>query len=113
MTPRVKGFIATVNAFRGDKQGLIKAIYDVTLVYVNRRTKEIGDAPNIWRVAQGELSEYSFHMHVDRYLIDDLPKDEKDLGEWLLDRWKEKDERIARIGDDAGASPCARIFGSE
>lgn len=110
LTPRVKGFIATISAFRGDKQELVKAVYDVTLVYFNRKTKEIQDAPNIWRIAQGSLNEYAFYMHVDRYLLSELPEEDKEVGEWLMDRWREKDARIESIGREAGGKPCERLF---
>jgi hypothetical protein len=89
-------------------------------VYINRRTRELQNAPNIWysidfkpcrRVAQGDLKEYSFHLHVDRYDLNELPQGDKEIGEWLMDRWREKDERIERIGIETGSMPCERIFG--
>lgn len=107
-----------MDKFRGCKD--VKDVYDVTLMYYNRWTREVQDAPNIWyiyweanhycrRVAKGGLGrEYAFRIHVDRYAIDDIPVGRE--GEWLMERWREKDERIAAYAKETGGVPCRRLF---
>ncbi|KAJ3389507.1 hypothetical protein HDU92_001004 [Lobulomyces angularis] len=92
MVPRTKGFVATINSFRED--GLIKAVYDLTLIYYNSKTNEMQHAPNIARVYSDNLKEYKFHVHVKRHLIKDLPNSEEELTNWLLQQWKEKDDYL-------------------
>ncbi|KAF9168682.1 hypothetical protein DFQ26_002582 [Actinomortierella ambigua] len=88
LMPRTKGFIACVQKFRGTH---VKYVYDFTIAYYHR-TKGFGVPPNLVRVHTAQLNpEYKFHIHCNRYLLDDLPEDEDKLSEWVLQRYVEKD----------------------
>lgn len=64
---------------------------DFTFAYYHR-TKGFGVAPDLVRVHTGQLSpEYKFHVHVKRYNLDDLPKDEEKLSDWVVQKYVEKD----------------------
>ena len=66
-------------------------LLDFTFAYFHK-TKGFGVPPDLIRVHTGRLSpEYKFHVHVKRYFIDDLPKDEEELSEWVVQRYVEKD----------------------
>jgi len=83
--PRVTGFTFFVNLMRN--HGIIDAVYDLTIGY-------IGNIP------QTELAIFTgfpkeCHVHLKRYDIKDLPSDENDLGEWLREKWYEKDNRLS------------------
>jgi lysophosphatidic acid acyltransferase/lysophosphatidylinositol acyltransferase len=44
--------------------------------------------------------EYEFHIHVRRYAIQDLPKEEEKLGLWLRERWVEKDHLLDELKEN-------------
>ncbi|KAF9210349.1 hypothetical protein BGZ59_009543 [Podila verticillata] len=94
MMPRTKGFITCVNKFRGSH---VKHVYDFTFAYYHK-TKGFGVAPDLVRVHTGQLSpEYKFHVHVKRYNLDDLPKDEEKLSEWVIQKYVEKDAFLEQM----------------
>lgn len=39
---------------------------------------------------------YQFHVHVDRYALDELPHGEQELAQWLEDRWIAKGDRLEK-----------------
>lgn len=84
LVPRTKGFVATVVGLRDH----VDAVYDVTLGY------EEG-VPSLWQFIQGYVPRA--HMHVRRYPIEDLPHESAALSAWLMDRFQEKDQRLARF----------------
>lgn len=95
MVPRTKGFISTVNSFRESR---IEALYDLTLVYYHIPTRQIQMAPSIVRAFMDDLDgEYRFTLNVKRYLIKDLPHDDKGLSDWLIERFREKDLFISEV----------------
>jgi len=82
--PRIMGFTFFVECMK--KYGLIDSVYDFTIGYTGT-------------IPQTEASFFTgfpkeCHVHVKRYDIKDLPNDEKALGEWLREKWYEKDKRL-------------------
>ncbi|KAF9437910.1 hypothetical protein BGZ76_010621 [Entomortierella beljakovae] len=97
MMPRTKGFIACVNKFRGSH---VKCVYDFTFAYYHQ-TKGFGVPPDLVRVHTGRLSpEYKFHVHVRRYMIDDLPEDEEKLSDWVVQKYVEKDALLEQMKEN-------------
>ena len=76
--PRTKGFVATIQGL-GDH---LHAVYDVTIGYVD-------GVPSLWQYINGRVKQ--IHIHVRRFPIDELPKIEAELKQWLMDRFYEKD----------------------
>ncbi len=78
LIPRTKGFAATVTGLRSH----VDAIYDLTLGYVD-------GVPTLWQYIKGFVP--VAHIHVRRIAIADIPVAEDELGDWLLNRFQEKD----------------------
>ncbi|MBP9707883.1 MAG: acyltransferase [Oligoflexales bacterium] len=87
LVPRKKGFTATVHGLHADA----KAVYDVTIAYPQENT------PTLWEYIQGKVKKID--VHVKRYAIQELPKDEIALGEWLMQRFERKDQVIAHYNE--------------
>jgi 1-acyl-sn-glycerol-3-phosphate acyltransferase len=87
LVPRTKGFVATVHGLRDH----VDAVYDLTLGY------EQG-VPTLWQFIRGFAPRA--HLHVRRHPIETLPADDAGLGQWLLERFREKDERLERYYRD-------------
>ncbi|OZJ06220.1 hypothetical protein BZG36_00761, partial [Bifiguratus adelaidae] len=88
LVPRTKGFVATVNELRGSH---VQCVYDLTLAYYHRPSRTVGMAPSMVRIHASRLDpEYDFHIHVRRYMIDGLPKEEEKLSAWDLRQTLEK-----------------------
>jgi len=83
LIPRSKGFAATVQALQ-DTAG---AVYDLTIVYNDGRTQP--SMPSIAFRLGGRVN-----IHVRRYKIEDIPKDDAGINSWLIERWAEKDKLI-------------------
>ena len=81
LTPRTKGFTATVIGLRNH----LDAVYDVTIIYND-------GVPTLWQWAQGYVK--SVNIHIKRFSIEDLPVSQEDLSSWLLKRFKIKDELL-------------------
>ncbi len=81
LVPRTKGFAATVEALRGH----VAAVYDLTVGY------EEG-VPTLWQLALGQVRR--IHMHARRFPIETLPEGREALAAWLLERFREKDDRL-------------------
>jgi 1-acyl-sn-glycerol-3-phosphate acyltransferase len=96
ITPRTKGFVATVGALREH----VDAIYDITIGY------ERG-VPTLWQLIVGCVDR--FHLHVERIPIAALPSSEAQLRDWLLERYRVKDALLesfystGSFGDVGGA----------
>ncbi len=81
LVPRTKGFVASV-------QGLgehLDAVYDITIGY------EEG-VPNLWQYVKGVCTRA--HLHVHRAPARDLPETDEGLSNWLMHRFKRKDELL-------------------
>jgi 1-acyl-sn-glycerol-3-phosphate acyltransferase len=81
LPPRSKGFVASVEGL----QDHVAAIYDVTIGYID-------GVPNLWQLIKGSVQH--IHLHVRRYPIDELPRLEDELRQWLHDRFVEKDRLL-------------------
>lgn len=91
LLPRTKGFVASIEGL-GEH---LHAVYDVTIGYVD-------GVPTLWQYITGRVKE--IHVHVRRFPVDELPKLESELKQWLIDRFYEKDallERYYRTGSFA------------
>ncbi|KNC82639.1 hypothetical protein SARC_05079 [Sphaeroforma arctica JP610] len=83
MHPRVKGFCSTVQQLRSTTD----AVYDVTIGYPK------GLPQNEKELAMG-MFPGEVHIHVKRYLMMSIPDNEDDLGQWVKDRWADKEQRL-------------------
>lgn len=84
LIPRTKGFVASVQGLRGH----IDAVYDITIGYPD-------GIPTLWQWVQGLVDKV--HLRVRRFAVDDLPTDPALLAQWLLDRFREKDELLTHF----------------
>ncbi|CAN8098613.1 unnamed protein product [Discula destructiva] len=115
--PRTKGFLATIRAIRAAPH--VKAVYDVTIAYEKRQGTGVQGlwhtAPAFWEtLSLPRLStRYRFEVHVRRWPMEDLPREDDELAKWLETRWVEKGEWLeakhVQWRDDAiaRASPSA------
>jgi hypothetical protein len=90
--PRTKGFVTTVQQLRNAPQ--VKAVYDLTIAY--QRGEKFLQTPSMWDTLRlpGLSSRYSyrFHIHVRRFLLEDVPTTQEELEKWLEARWVDKGE---------------------
>lgn len=94
--PRSKGFLATVNALRDSH---VKYFYDVTIAYYHPE-KGFGQLPTIMDIHLfGVKEKTKYFIHIKKYSMDSLPKDDAKLSTWLFDRFYEKDPIIAKWKD--------------
>jgi 1-acyl-sn-glycerol-3-phosphate acyltransferase len=84
LTPRTKGFVGTIQGL-GD---YVDAVYDFTIGYPE-------GVPSLWQFMQGHAK--AFHVNIERIAIEDLPKSEEALTEWLFNRYHIKDELLAEF----------------
>ncbi|KAI8061120.1 hypothetical protein BC940DRAFT_327833 [Gongronella butleri] len=96
LLPRTKGFTTCVHEFRHSH---VKHVYDLTIAYRHDvPDAPFNEAPNMVRVHTAPLwPEYQFHVHVRRFAIDDLPRDDAAIGAWLRDRFVEKDSFMDKL----------------
>lgn len=88
LLPRYKAFTSIIATLRDHIDGVI----DATFMYE-------ADEPTIKSTLAGTASTI-VHAHINYYAINDLPQGEEQLEKWLLDRWYEKDQRIADFKAD-------------
>jgi 1-acyl-sn-glycerol-3-phosphate acyltransferase len=81
MLPRTKGFVATVTGLRDH----VAAVYDVTIGYPD-------GVPTMWQYVKGASRQA--HLHVRRFAVESLPQGEAELSNWLIDRYREKDDLL-------------------
>lgn len=81
LTPRTKGFVATVEGL-GEH---LNAVYDITIGYVD-------GVPTLWQHIKGSVKRV--HVHARRYPVANLPTVPEELGTWLIERFREKDELL-------------------
>ena len=81
LIPRTKGFVATVQGLESHLQ----AVYDMTIGYV-------GKTPTLKEWIQGKVK--VVHLNIRRFPIASLPKEEKALSDWAIERFKEKDRLL-------------------
>lgn len=92
LLPRSKGFAASVKGLRGSH---IDHIYDLTIAYYHHR-RGFGATPSLSDYLFGRLNEYQFHVHVDRYSMDEVPMNEVDISKWLVKLYEGKNVRLAK-----------------
>lgn len=81
LIPRGKGFYASLNGL----EGVLNSAYDLTFKYE-------GEIPGLYRFfTRGGCV---VHLHSTRYEIKDIPRRERDLNSWLLERFQEKDRHL-------------------
>ncbi|MCM2323845.1 MAG: lysophospholipid acyltransferase family protein [Oligoflexia bacterium] len=78
LMPRPKGFAAAVEGLRPR----LDAVYDITLGYEGR-------VPGIGDLLLGRVSRV--HLHLVRHPIEQLPRGEAELAQWLIKRFVAKD----------------------
>ena len=81
LIPRTKGFVVSTQSLCDH----VDAVYDLTIGYVN-------EIPSLWQWVKGEVQ--SVHLYVRRFPKEMLPTEAKDLAQWLLDLFKEKDRLL-------------------
>lgn len=72
LIPRTKGFVATVQGLRGHT---VDVVYDVTVGYEVKPPSLLGMVRLEWR---------RVHVHVRRWPISSLPKDNEGLAAWCI-----------------------------
>jgi len=90
LLPRTKGFIATLKGLRDSNT--IKAVYDFTILYNDGKS-----TPPLGSMFYGKYilkDNYQVHIHVRRYPIESIPRDDKAIAEWVYKIWTEKDDLI-------------------
>ena len=86
--PRFKAFTSILGTLRDE----FDAVVDATFMFD-------GTIPTVNTVLAGN-AKVAVHIYVKHYPIEKVPKGEEELEEWLLDRWREKDQMIARFKAD-------------
>ncbi|OFZ17147.1 MAG: hypothetical protein A2X86_01470 [Bdellovibrionales bacterium GWA2_49_15] len=84
LLPRPKGFIASVQGLRGHLQSVI----DVTIGYE-------GQVPSLYDLLQGKARR--LHLHIRRFPMSTLPETDKQLEEWVVRCFYDKDLRLKRF----------------
>ncbi|KAF2654235.1 acyltransferase-domain-containing protein [Lophiostoma macrostomum CBS 122681] len=108
MLPRSTGLHYCLSELR-DTVGYV---YDCTVVYEGVPVGQYGQDIFTLRSTyfQGRPPK-SVNMHWRRFAIKDIPTDEKEFGDWLLQRWREKDDLLeyyvqnGRFPADEGTTP--------
>lgn len=80
----------------------MKAVYDVTVAYARKNTNSswtFQQAPSFGQslIVPRLDQSWKFFVHVDRFAIEDLPRDDEKLAQWLEERWLEKGERLEQL----------------
>jgi len=81
MIPRGKGFSASMQGL----EGVLHAAYDLTFIY----EEPIPSLYNFFTKGGCVV-----HLHSTRYDMADIPRRDRDLNAWLLERFLEKDKRL-------------------
>jgi len=90
LIPRVKGFNASVNAFRNSH---VKYVYDFTLAY-RHKEKGFGVLPSIATILSSDISNYQFHIHIRRIPIENIPVNEDEIYQWAIKIFQDKDNLL-------------------
>ena len=85
LLPRFKGFTATIPELRP----ALNSIVDVSCMVQ-------GMKPSLSNVFNGTCNSI-VHLHMRTYEINQIPRADEDMQNWLLERWREKEERIAHF----------------
>ncbi|OWF45925.1 1-acyl-sn-glycerol-3-phosphate acyltransferase delta-like isoform X2 [Mizuhopecten yessoensis] len=85
LLPRTKGFSYTIQALQG--KGAVGALYDIAMGFKGNTVK-----PTLMNAFRGNA--ITAHLRMKRYELEDLPKEEEELSQWLRDLFKEKDDLV-------------------
>ena len=83
--PHARGFLYVMEALRSRR---LDAVYDVTIGYPDALAKVEPD------FAKGVYMPREIHYYVRHFKAEDLPTNEEELTQWLLDRWREKEKTL-------------------
>ncbi|CAF0794310.1 unnamed protein product [Rotaria sordida] len=83
--PRLQGFTFLLNTMRSDE--ILDTIDDVTIGYEGIIPEAEID------LLKGHIPK-AVHFHVKRYNINDIPKTNDEIGQWLQNCWDEKENRL-------------------
>ncbi|XP_015126590.1 1-acyl-sn-glycerol-3-phosphate acyltransferase gamma [Diachasma alloeum] len=81
LTPRTKGFTASLPFLRGK----VNAIYDIQLGFDSKASVK----PTMTNLLKGEKCEA--HLYINRIPLSDVPEGEEEAAAWLHKRYQEKD----------------------
>jgi len=99
LVPRTKGPIAVITKLR---KSHVEYVYDVTMAYrnINYSPNEgFRLNPNLFRIhfSNWISPPYQYHIHVEKFLLNDLSTDHRELSNWILDRFQKKDALLASL----------------
>ncbi|KAJ9062280.1 hypothetical protein DSO57_1012496 [Entomophthora muscae] len=96
MYPRVKGTVSSIKKLRHSH---VRHLYDITMAYSSKRPNGFRKNPNPFEIHYHEqLSpNYRFHIHVDKFLLEDLPTDDQELADWIVERFRVKDKFLETL----------------
>jgi len=99
LQPRTKGFVATVQTLRGH----VTAVYDVTLGYPD-------GVPSLWQWTKGHVPRVQIHLR--RFPIDELPREDGALADWLQTCFQTKDTLLHTLYHQGTFPPTATVEAS-
>ena len=85
LTPRPKGFLATLRGL----EGKIESIYDLTIAYEENGTR----IPSVWDMIRMSV-DHDIYTYVRRIPIESLPESDEDRTRWCWKLFWEKDELL-------------------
>ena len=89
LQPRTKGFIATVQALRGNAT----AVYDITIGYQESDKREMSPTfKEMYFLAS--MTNRVIHVHQRRIPLNEVPEDEEELKQWIYKLYEQKDELL-------------------
>jgi len=86
LLPRKRGFVTTIKALRDN----LDAIYDLTAVWGDGKTE-----PKFEDIVMRRG--ITLHIHVRRFPMNQIPIQDEELYNWLIERFKEKDQLIEHL----------------
>ena len=94
LLPRSKGLFACVSDLRQD----CDALYDITIGYSGLKPDDIPHRvySPLKMIGLGRGPEET-HMHIRKFDIDDIPEDETEFSDWLMERFKEKNNLLSHF----------------
>ena len=87
LLPRTLGFVTMAQSLRHH----MDCLYDCTLGFAD------GSSPSVYDMMAGNYTNKDLYLHVRRFGMDKLPTENKDLADWLVGRYVEKDRQLAYL----------------
>lgn len=85
MSPRTKGFEATLEGLNG----IVNAVYDVTIAFEDH---PLAEAPGVKELFFGPVQRV--HIDLRRFPVENIPRDRQGRVDWILARFSEKNRRL-------------------